>query len=229
MKATEIIEQQHRTVEDLFEQFEQADGRKKPRIFEQIAKNLVAHDAIEREIFYPACEAGLGDEDVLGEALVEHGLVEFAIFTADSKRGSDELESHVTVLKELVMHHVKEEEGELLPRAERELDEERLEELGKALEDGFSEALRADFRVALRDALSQVLDGKTRTAKRPARGGERRRARTKTSRSAPRPRTSPRTAKTKKRASSGRADTTGRRDARRSQRKGRKATAAKSR
>lgn len=228
MKATRIIEQQHRTVEDLFEQFEQADARQKPRIFEQIAKNLVAHDAIEREVFYPACEDELGDADLLGEALVEHGLVEFAIFTADSKRGSEELEPYVTVLKELVMHHVKEEEDELLPRAERELGEERLEELGKELEDRFSEAIRADFRVALRDALSQVLDGKSRTERRPTRSSPRALARTKSSRTQGR-RTSPRTAKTEQRAASGRADTTGRRDARRSQRKSARSSGAKSR
>ena len=55
MKANELIQKQHRLVEDLFEQFENARGAQKGKIFEQIAKNLVAHDAIEREIFYPAC------------------------------------------------------------------------------------------------------------------------------------------------------------------------------
>jgi len=229
MKATDIIEQQHRMVEDLFEQFEQADARQKPRIFEQIAKNLVAHDAIEREIFYPACAADIDDEAVLGESLVEHGLVEFSIFTADAKRNSDELESYVTVLKEVVMHHVKEEEDELLPRAERELDEERLEELGKEMEDRFSEAIRADFRVALRDALTQVLDGKTKTAKRSAgRDG----ARTKSARGTTRARTSPRTGRKaggEPQRRSGRADTTGRRDARRSQRKSGKTSSKKGR
>jgi hypothetical protein len=67
------------------------------------------------------------------------------------------------VLKEVVMHHVKEEEKELLPKAKRALGKERLEELGEAMEARFQEALASDFRAPLRDALEQVLSGKTKT------------------------------------------------------------------
>jgi len=172
MKANELIEEQHRLVEDLFEQFESAKGAAKTRIFERIAGNLVAHDAIEREIFYPACEEALEDEDVLGESLVEHGVVEFCIFRADKNQGQDEFDKYVTVLKEVVMHHVKEEEKELLPKAKRALGKERLEELGEAMQARFQEALKQDFRVPLRDALEQVLSGKTKTTP-PRRNGSR--------------------------------------------------------
>jgi hemerythrin superfamily protein len=172
MKANELIEEQHRLVEDLFEQFESAKGAAKTRIFERIAGNLVAHDAIEREIFYPACEEALEDEDILGESLVEHGVVEFCIFRADKNQGQDEFDKYVTVLKEVVMHHVKEEEKELLPKAKRALGKERLEELGEAMEARFQEALKEDFRVPLRAALEQVLSGKTKTTP-PKRNGSR--------------------------------------------------------
>ena len=164
MKANELIEKQHRLVEDLFEQFENARGAvAKGRVFERIAKNLVAHDAMEREIFYPACEAALADQDILGESLVEHGVVEFCIFRADKNQGKDEFDKYVTVLKEVVEHHVKEEERELLPKAKRALGKDRLEELGEAMEARFDEALKSDFRAPLRDALEQVLAGKTKT------------------------------------------------------------------
>jgi hemerythrin superfamily protein len=175
MKANELIEKQHRLVEDLFEQFEQAKGAAKRRIFERIAGNLVAHDAIEREIFYPACEEALADEDILGEALVEHGVVEFCLFRADKNQAGDEFDKYVTVLKEVVMHHVKEEERELLPKAKRALGKEQLEELGMEMEARFEQALESDFRAPLRDALKQVLAGKTKTA--PARPRQRASAR----------------------------------------------------
>ncbi len=181
MKANDLIEEQHRLVEDLFEQFESAKGAAKTRIFERIAGNLVAHDAIEREIFYPACEEALEDEDILGESLVEHGVVEFCIFRADKNQGQDEFDKYVTVLKEVVMHHVKEEEKELLPKAKRALGKERLEELGEAMEARFQEALKEDFRVPLRDALEQVLSGKTKTTP-PKRNGSRSSASRSTSR-----------------------------------------------
>jgi hypothetical protein len=169
MKANELLEKQHRLVEELFDQFEQADENEKGEVFEQIASNLVAHDAIEREIFYPACEEALEDddrEDVLGESLVEHGVVEFCLFRADKNRSKpEELEKYVTVLKEIVFHHVKEEEDELLPKAKKALGSERLEELGAEMEARFEKALKSDYRRPLRDNLQQVLDGKAKTVK----------------------------------------------------------------
>jgi hemerythrin superfamily protein len=177
MKANELLEQQHRLVEELFDQFEQASDDEKGEVFEQIASNLVAHDAIEREIFYPACEEAIGaeDDDVLGESLVEHGVVEFCLFRADKNRSNPgELEKYVTVLKEVVMHHVKEEEDELLPKAKKAMGEERLEELGAEMESRFEKALRADFRRPLRENLQQVLEGRAKTSKKSARHDGRR-------------------------------------------------------
>jgi hemerythrin superfamily protein len=165
MKANELIQKQHRLVEDLFEQFEKARGASKSRIFEQIAKNLVAHDVIEREIFYPACEEAIEDDDILGESIVEHGVVEFCIFRADLNQGNDEFDKYVTVLKEVVEHHVKEEERSLLPKAKRAMEREQLETLGEQMEQRFEEAMEADFRAPLRETLDQVLAGKTKTSK----------------------------------------------------------------
>jgi hemerythrin superfamily protein len=170
MKASDLIEKQHRLVEDLFERFEQAQGQQKAQVFEEIAKNLVAHDAMEREIFYPACEEALGgEEDILGESLVEHGLVEFSIFRADKNKSSDDFDKYVTVLKEVVEHHVQEEESELLPKVRRAIETERQESLGKEMEARFTAALKSDFRSPLRRTLTQVLEGRTKT-KRPAKG-----------------------------------------------------------
>ena len=73
--ATSLLTQQHDEVKALFKRIEGASSRAaKVKLFEELAHNLVAHDAIEREIFYPACERALGMTDLLGEALVEHGV-----------------------------------------------------------------------------------------------------------------------------------------------------------
>src|SRR4029453_15133182 len=70
--AVALLKQDHRTVEDLFEQFEKAsgDGRKQ-KLAEQIRLELSVHAQIEEEIFYPAFE-GKVDEDLLQESYVEH-------------------------------------------------------------------------------------------------------------------------------------------------------------
>jgi hemerythrin superfamily protein len=76
MNATELLKSQHREVESLFKRIEKAqEDSEKRELFEELAANLVAHDAIEREIFYPACEEEMGMNELLGEVLAEHGLV----------------------------------------------------------------------------------------------------------------------------------------------------------
>jgi hemerythrin superfamily protein len=165
MKATDLLTKQHAKVDALFARFEKAKkGQDKAAVFEEIAANLVAHDAIEREIFYPACEAAMGLTDMLGEALVEHGLVEFMLFRADQNLNSDALAHHVKVLQEVVEHHVEEEEEEFFPKVEESIDASELEELGLEMEVRFADAMQEDFRPPLLDNLTQVLAGAMKTA-----------------------------------------------------------------
>ena len=111
LDAIQLLKQDHRTVEDLFEQFEKASGEgRKQKLAQQICKELVIHATIEEEIFYPACE-GKVDEDMLKEAYVEHDAAKMLIAEIDAGEPSDEFyDSKVKVLKEEIEHHVKEEE-----------------------------------------------------------------------------------------------------------------------
>jgi len=110
--AIALLKQDHRTVEDLFAQFEKAsgDGRKQ-KLAEQICLELSVHATIEEEIFYPACE-GKVDEDLLKESYVEHDAAKVLIAQiADGSEKSDEFfDSKVKVLQEEIEHHVEEEE-----------------------------------------------------------------------------------------------------------------------
>lgn len=158
--ATKLLTKQHDEVKALFKRLESSRSHSQQiEIFNELAQNLVAHDAIEREIFYPACERAMGMTDTLGEALVEHGVVEFSLFQADEARRSKDFEYKCTVLKEMVEHHVKEEEDEFFPRVERALGKAKLLELGAKLKERFEEVRASDFRTPLRSNLNQVLAG----------------------------------------------------------------------
>lgn len=66
MKATDLLKQQHDEVKELFGRVEAAPrATTKRKLFEELAANLVAHDGIERELFYPACEETMGMTDLL--------------------------------------------------------------------------------------------------------------------------------------------------------------------
>jgi len=109
--AIALLKADHRTVEDLFEQFEKAsgDGRKR-KIAEQICLELTVHATIEEEIFYPACEGKI-EEDLLKEAYVEHDGAKVLIAEIEAGGPDDEYyDAKVKVLSEQIEHHVEEEE-----------------------------------------------------------------------------------------------------------------------
>ncbi|MGC4095031.1 MAG: hemerythrin domain-containing protein [Polyangiaceae bacterium] len=158
--ATRLLKRQHDEVKALFERFEKAKSRSaKIGAFNELAANLVAHDAIEREIFYPACERKMKMTPLLGEALVEHGLIEFSLHQADRAQQKADFEFKCQVLKEVVEHHVKEEERDFFPEAEKALGYEALLALGQRMKVRFDEQKGRDFREPLRHNLKQVLAG----------------------------------------------------------------------
>ena len=112
--AVALLKEDHRSVEDLFAQFEKASGEgRKQKLAEQICLELSIHAKIEEEIFYPACE-GKVEEDLLKEAYVEHDGAKVLIAEILAGEPSDEFyDSKVTVLQEQIEHHVEEEEKRL--------------------------------------------------------------------------------------------------------------------
>src|SRR5205085_11025070 len=108
--AIALLKADHRKVEELFEKYETARG-KKADIARKICMELTIHTMIEEEIFYPACrEAGV-ESDMLDEANVEHDGAKVLIAELENGSPDDEYyDAKVKVLSEEIKHHVKEEE-----------------------------------------------------------------------------------------------------------------------
>jgi hypothetical protein len=176
--AIALLKKQHVEVKALFKRIELASGRAtKAKLFEQLATKLVGHDAIEREIFYPACEKAMGMTDLLSEALVEHGVVEFSLYQADEARMHADFATKCQVLGEIVDHHVEEEQDDFFPKVEKAMSKEQLLELGSRMRARFEQALTQDFRAPLHHNLKQVLAGalKPTKAHAPTRSANKRR------------------------------------------------------
>jgi hemerythrin superfamily protein len=112
--AVALLKEDHRTVEELFAQFEKASGEgRKQKLAQEICLELSIHAKIEEEIFYPACE-GKVEEELLKEAYVEHDGAKVLIAEILAGQPSDEFyDSKVKVLQEQIEHHVEEEEKRL--------------------------------------------------------------------------------------------------------------------
>jgi hemerythrin superfamily protein len=140
VKATQLLKQQHREVEQLFGKVAKAERpAERKKLAGEIASKLEVHTTIEEEIFYPAyresSETKKSDELTL-EAFEEHHVVKLVLAELPEVDPADEsFEAKMTVLKELIEHHVEEEEKEMFPDAEKKLGKGRLEELGAEMEE----------------------------------------------------------------------------------------------
>ncbi len=134
--ALKLLAEDHRRVEALFEEFENTNGKhNKQRLVQEICAELKIHAQIEEEIYYPAIE-GKVEKDALDEAYVEHDSAKHLINElVAAAPDEDYYDAKVKVLKELIEHHVKEEEKQRdnLFQQTRAADVD-LEELGARLE-----------------------------------------------------------------------------------------------
>ena len=137
--AVELIKSDHRTVEKLFREFEEAGDRAyktKQELVGQIVEELEVHATIEEETYYPAVEAKARKDgkELIAEAVEEHHVVKILLGELRSMSSEDEaFDAKVTVLMENVRHHVEEEESELLPQSEKILDGDELTRLGEEM------------------------------------------------------------------------------------------------
>ena len=150
MKATDLLKKQHREVKALFKKIEGTDNpRMRRQLMNEIAHSLEGHTLIEEEFFYPAVR-GLETqkaEDMILEAYEEHHVVKLVLGELPRVNPEDErFEAKMTVLAELVQHHVEEEEKEMFKLAQK-LGKDELTSLGEQMEERF-EALRGQKRRA---------------------------------------------------------------------------------
>jgi hemerythrin-like domain-containing protein len=140
MKATELLKKQHREVKGFFKELEKTeDARGRKRLMEQIGQALQLHTRLEEEIFYPAVR-GLETrkaEEMVAEAFEEHHVVKLVLAELPRVNPEDErFEAKMTVLSELIRHHVEEEEKEMFKLAQK-LGRNELESLGEQMEERF--------------------------------------------------------------------------------------------
>lgn len=138
--AITLLKEDHKTVKALLEELAETGDRaprKREQLLEQIALEVTVHTTIEEEIFYPAFLAAAKkkeEETLYYEAQEEHKAAKVVL--ADLQRADPATPSFhgkAKVLKELILHHAKEEENEMFPQARSLLSKEELDELGEKM------------------------------------------------------------------------------------------------
>ncbi len=133
--AIDILEQDHRQVEEWFDEYDELgekEDNRKEELAAKICLALTVHAQIEEEIFYPRAREATQDNELIDEAIVEHATVKNLISEIEEMQVGDELyDAKIRVLGEMVKRHIREEEEELFPELESaKMD---LRSLGKEL------------------------------------------------------------------------------------------------
>lgn len=130
--ALELLTSQHDEVEELIGQIEDSDDAdEKAELFKELADKLAAHSTMEEKLFYPSVMANDTCAQLL-EATEEHLAVKRVLADMlDMSPDDDHWDAKLTVLKEEVRHHARdEEEGKLFPILRKTLDRDQLAGLG---------------------------------------------------------------------------------------------------
>jgi hemerythrin-like domain-containing protein len=120
--AMAMLKEDHQNLKDLFDKFEKSkNSAAQEKIVSTALQELKIHAAIEEELFYPSVRQEIEDEDgIMPEADEEHHVAKLLVAELEQMKGNEEYwEAKFKVLAESVRHHIKEEEGEMFPKARK--------------------------------------------------------------------------------------------------------------
>ena len=138
MDLYQMLIQDHRAVDDLFEKIEKSGknaNRTRQQLFGKLREELELHTRVEEQIVYPDFKKHERVKDFIGEALEEHGEVKKMLQQLGRMEpGAAEWSAGIADLKKAVQHHVREEEQRIFPAARKEIDEDEANDLARRVQ-----------------------------------------------------------------------------------------------
>lgn len=131
MNIITLLRTDHKEISELFKKLlKSRTTSSKESVFSKIYEALTMHTKFEEEIFYPAVKENA--KDLVMESYVEHDLIKNLLSDIKGMPTKDETwKAKVTVLEEIIKHHVQEEEQDLFIKSKHILDKERLNAMGE--------------------------------------------------------------------------------------------------
>jgi hemerythrin superfamily protein len=143
MAIWQTIKDDHDKVEGLFEKIDECEeSDERTQLIAQLKTELEAHSMGEEKVVYP--ELAKIDElkDKIAHSREEHDTVA-KLMRRIVKADEDEQTTLLTELEEAVQDHVAEEEDEIIPVGEKEIDEKTAKDMLRRFEAVKKEAARS--------------------------------------------------------------------------------------
>lgn len=125
-----MLKKDHKLFKELFKQIQ---DERSDDIFEELNEKLEVHMVAEEEYFYPLLKEESSMESKALEALEEHNLGRSIVALINEEVDDKVWLARIKVLKEVVEHHIEEEEKEIFPEASKKLDREDLEDIAERI------------------------------------------------------------------------------------------------
>ena len=137
MNALTLLEDDHKKMRKLLDELESTTERgvkTREELYATIKGELMVHEAIEEEIFYPALKDHPKTKEITLEAYEEHHVVDMVMAEIEGIPFDDETwGAKFKVMKENIEHHIEEEEKEMFKQARDVFEQQDLEELGERM------------------------------------------------------------------------------------------------
>ena len=131
MDVLKEIKKEHDKFKSLISKIEKSKGEKKKTLFRELYAKIKGHHEAEERVVFPDIKKKSDEEgkDVVREMIEEHslGAYQFSVLEKTSI-DNDTWDAKFSVLKEVLTHHMDEEEKELFEQARKVLNKKDLEE-----------------------------------------------------------------------------------------------------
>lgn len=144
MDIFQILKKDHQTVKEIFKKLEETTPRgikSREKLFSQLKNEVEAHSHGEEATFYAVLKEHSEMQENVEEAMDEHETVATLLEEMEEmEKDSEEWSSKLREIKKNVLHHVKEEEGEIFKKAKTLLSKDQLQDLGKEFQNAKKKA-----------------------------------------------------------------------------------------
>jgi len=128
-----ILKADHREAEKLLNRLAESDeGSEREQMVEELVMKLTAHMEMEESMVYPMVKSSVGEDDE-EEAEVEHRLAREGLQKMQSMVDMPGFGAAVEMLKGGILHHVQEEETQILPELKEAISREEWAAMGDAI------------------------------------------------------------------------------------------------
>ncbi len=131
-----LIKTDHRKVGELFTRIERTTEKStqtRERLYNALRTELTHHAEAEEKALYPSLRVTERTLEIGYEGTEEHSLIKFLLSKLDATpTEAHEFIARITTLREIVEHHVKEEEMEMFPKMKKAFTKEELDYIANA-------------------------------------------------------------------------------------------------